>query len=320
MLFKEKLLLSNCDSVRRLNESELRKRFLTALTFADGVVIPPNTLMDNINFSSLITRKNVVKYLNEEGLGKFIIRGFRVGDNGFSLYEYFDSLPDDFIISSFPNNPTKNELTKEQLHTLLTRITLTQNAINQIQPKTEKLILTPDSLTDEIMKRLSDNAATTALFNSAEAQKDFIKQSQPCVSRSQWYALSDDYFRNEDTIKSDKFKSEIIDPAYNSLFALQGEGFLQDDIKIINDIPEIFLDSGIVIKSLRKEIEYIEYPIKIFELISTLGTGELFKFFTDEALDYIEDKLEDRGINYFSRKNWFGMYTLMRDKIGLEIK
>lgn len=320
MLFKEKLLLSNCDSVRCLCESELRKRFLTALTFADGVVVPPNTLMDNMNFANLITRKNVVKYLNEEGAGKFIIRGFRVGDSNFSLYEYFESLPDDFIISSFPNHPKKSELTKDQLKTLLTRITLTQNAINQIQPKTEKLTLTADSLTNEIIRRLSDSNATTALFNTAEEQNDFMQQSQPCVSRSQWYALSDHYFRHDDTIKSDKFKSEIINPAYHSLFAMSGEGFLQDDIKIINDIPEIFLDSGVVIKSLRREIEYIEYPIKIFELISTLGTGELFKFFTDEALDYIEDKLEDKGITYFSRKNWFGMYTLMRNKIGLEVK
>lgn len=76
MLFKEKLLLSNCDSVRQLELEKIRQRFLTSLAFGDGVVLTPNTIFDNENIDLLIERKNVHKYLNEEGKGKFVVRGF----------------------------------------------------------------------------------------------------------------------------------------------------------------------------------------------------------------------------------------------------
>lgn len=76
MLFKEKLLLSNCDSVRALDGNELRKRFLTGLAFADGVVLSPNALIDNAGIAAVISQSNVTKYLNEEGQGKLVIRGF----------------------------------------------------------------------------------------------------------------------------------------------------------------------------------------------------------------------------------------------------
>src|SRR5690554_6959094 len=76
MLFKEKLLLSNCDSVRALDGNELRKRFLTGLAFADGVVLSPNALIDNTGIAEVISQSNVTKYLNEEGQGKLVIRGF----------------------------------------------------------------------------------------------------------------------------------------------------------------------------------------------------------------------------------------------------
>ena len=67
MLFKEKLLLSNCDSVKRLPAEQLKKRFLTGMAFGDGVVLSPNMLIDNTGFEALLARRNVVKYLNEEG-------------------------------------------------------------------------------------------------------------------------------------------------------------------------------------------------------------------------------------------------------------
>ena len=55
-------------------------------------------------------------------------------------------------------------------------------------------------------------------------------------------------------------------------------------------------------KSFRNQIKYIEYPIKVFEIITSLGGGELAKFLTDEALGYIEDKFADKGEKYLSRK------------------
>src|SRR5690606_40867203 len=93
MLFKEKLLLSNCDSVRALDGNELRKRFLTGLAFADGVVLSPNALIDNTGIAEVISQSNVTKYLNEEGQGKLVIRGF--GMDGYTdVRDYYHALPD----------------------------------------------------------------------------------------------------------------------------------------------------------------------------------------------------------------------------------
>ena len=319
MLFKEKLLLSNCDSVRKLSQNEIRKRFLTGLTFAEGVVLTPNTLLDNGDFYSLITRRNVVKYLNEEGSGNFIIRGFNLGDE-ICLIEYFKKLPGDYIISSLPNSPKKSEINGSQRDLILTRLDATQMALEKISPKVESIDVKPESLKNEIYRRISDDDVIGNFFDSDGERILFKEGARGVISRSHWYNLSEQYFGKKSSIESDRFKVEIIDPAYNSLFAIQGEGFLQDNIKVINNIPEIILDSSVVFRSLRNEIEYIEYPIKAFELISSLGAGELVKFFTDEALSYIEDKFKDKGGQYVSRKNWFGMYNLMKNKIGLEVK
>src|SRR5690606_23443667 len=98
MLFKEKLLLSNCDSVRTLDRNELRTRLLTGLAFADGVVLSPNALIDNLEVARTISQSNVVEYLNEEGRGKLVIRGFGLGEQR-CLTDYYHALPGSFILS-----------------------------------------------------------------------------------------------------------------------------------------------------------------------------------------------------------------------------
>lgn len=96
--------------------------------------------------------------------------------------------------------------------------------------------------------------------------------------------------------------------------------FLQDEIKYLHQVPQALLDSSITFKAFGKEIRYIKYPLKAFETISSLGAGEILKIFTNQALNYIEDKLIESGQDYFTRKNWFGLYHKMRKKIGLELK
>lgn len=319
VLFKEKFLLSNCDSVRKLSTEEITKRLLTGLTFADGVVLTPNTLIDNVGIHTLLTRKNVVKYLNEEGSGKFIVRGLGL-EGEFSLVDYFNSLPSDFILSSLENSPAKSDISRSQLDILLTRLELTQSALNNINAKIEPLSITKNSLRNEINKRISDNDSIGNFFHSDDERILFINQASESISRSQWYRLSNNYFSKKKQMEASRFKTEVIDPSYNSLFAIKGECFLQDNIKIINNFPEKILDAGVVFKSLRNEIKYIEYPLKAFEIISSLGTVELAKVFTNAALDYVDDKLKDEGEGYLSRKNWFGMYDVMKKKIGLEVK
>ncbi len=319
MLFKEKLLLSNCDSVKKLAHEEVRKRFLTGLTFADGVVVSPNTLIDNMNVHELISQRNVVKYLNEEGLGKFVIRGFNLSAE-FSLVAYFESLPGDFIISSLPGNPRKSQLSPQQRHELIGRLVLTETAIAQVKPTIEAMSIDSEALSTEVARRLADDDTLGYFSGSAELREGFLLQTKECVSRSQWYENVEKYASFQPGFSSDIFKAEIIDPAYNSLFAASGEGFLQDDIKFINSFPEVFLDSMVSFKALRDEIGYLDYPLKAFEIITSLGSLDVLKLITDEALGYIEGKFSDAGKNYFSRKNWFGMYNVMKTKIGLEVK
>lgn len=319
MLLKEKLLLSNCDSVRRLTPDDLQKRFLTGMTFGEGIIVSPNILIDNLEFHHLLSRKNVVKYLNEEGHGALVLRGFNLSE-GMSLLDYYEALPSDFIFSSVEGSPTKSNLNTLQTKELIERIKATQKALGKLGYLTEKLELSPDSLTKEVLQRLNDNSCIGHFFNDDRERILFTDLVNDKISRSEWYNIADNYFNNKNELLSTQFKAEVINPAYNSLFAKDGEGFLQDNIRYINNIPKIILDAGISYRSLRKEIELIEYALKIFEIVSTLGTTELYKLLTDQAMDYIEEKMSDRGKNYFCRKNWFGMYHKMQRAIGLELK
>ncbi|WP_032094859.1 MULTISPECIES: hypothetical protein [unclassified Alteromonas] len=335
MLFKEKLLLSNCDSVRQLELGKIRQRFLTSLAFGDGVVLTPNTIFDNENIDSLIGRKNVHKYLNEEGKGKFVVRGFDVRP-GFSLVSYFERLAPDYILSSLPASPRLADISQKQRDELLYRCENIQAALDSIEPPYENIQVNENALKNEIFSLINnddilvDNNALkdstqnqtvqkTGFFSNGDERAQFKEKAKGIVSRSQWYAFCDSYFHSDLTIAS-KFKLEVIDPSYNSLFVFKGEAFLQDNMGFMNNIPNIILDSSVAFKAIRNELKLIEYPIKAFELISSFGAGEIAKFLTDEAVSYIEDKFEDSGKQYLSRKNWFGMYNRLTKKVGLEIK
>lgn len=335
MLFKEKLLLSNCDSVRQLELGKIRQRFLTCLAFGDGVVLTPNTIFDNSNINSLLGRKNVHKYLNEEGKGKFVVRGFDVRP-GFSLVSYFEDLSPDYILSSLPESPRLADISQKQRDELLYRCENVQAALDRIDPIYENIEINENALKNEIFSLIdNDNtlidddvfessaqnqcAEQLGFFSSIEAREHFKGQARGAVSRSHWYTLCDSYF-DSDLKRASRFKLEVIDPSYNSLFVFKGEAFLQDNMGFMDNIPDIILDSGVTFKAVRNELKLIEYPLKAFELISSLGAGEIAKFLTDEALSYVEDKFEDSGKQYLSRKNWFGMYNRLTKKVGLEVK
>ncbi len=319
MLFKEKLLLSNCDSVRQLNLEELRKRFLIGMVFGDGVVLSPNTLLDNKNIDELLKRKNLIKYLNEEGAGKLVIRGFNL-DTNFELEAYYDQLPDSFILSSIEGSPQKGDLTPHQSRELLNRINNTQKALGGITYTSERVSLNKTALQSEIHARISDACSIGNYFETDGDRLLFKNSTLDIYSRSDWYKRSDHYFGKVSELESIRFKSEIIDPAYNSLFAEKGEGFLLDNIKILKDVPGEILDAGVIYKSLKNEIGLIQYPYKAFEIITSLGSVELMQLITDEAMGYIEDKLKDTTKKTLTRKNWFGMYPKMRNYLGMEIK
>ncbi|MDE4455837.1 hypothetical protein [Psychrobacter sp. DAB_AL62B] len=318
MLLKENLLLSNCDSTRDLNFEELLKRFLTGLTFANGVIVTPNMLIDNNHIFKVLDRSNVSKYLKEDGQGKLIIRGINF-DSSMCLIEYFKQLPDNYIISSLERKPRKADLTVSEQDIILRKIDSIQALIISLRPIVEKAEISNNSLTQKIIPIIQ--SSNSEYFKSDSIKQEFLEKSQILNSRSQWYLLTEQYFNSINCdISSIQFKNEVIDPAYNSLFANSGEGFLQDNIRYIDKVPRVFLEASVHVKSLKKEIQYIEYAMKLYEIVTTFGTTEIMKFLTDEAVGYIEDKLIEKGEEHFTRKNWFGMYPIMQKKIGLEIK
>ena len=318
MFLKENLLLSNCDSTRDLKFEELLKRFLTGLTFANGIIVTPNMLIDSNHILKVLDRGNITKYLKEDGQGKLIIRGVNF-DGSMCLVEYFKQLPDSYIISSLERKPKKSDITKDELDNILRKIDTIQKLTRSLTPTFEKAEIASHSLTHKIIPVLQ--SSDYMYFTSEHIKQEFLEKCQILNSRSQWYQLTDKYFKvNNSDIPSQQFKNEIIDPAYNSLFANVGEGFLQDNIRYIDKVPKAFLEASMHVKSLKKEIDYIGYAMKLYEIVSTLGTTEIAKFLTDEAVGYIEDKLIEKGQEQFTRRNWFGMYPIMQKKIGLEIK
>lgn len=312
MLFKEKMYLSNCDSVRGLSNDEIRKRFLIGLVFGNGVILSPNILFDTKGLNQVLEQKNVIKFLNEEGYGNFIIRGMNI-ENINSFSDYFEKLPSNYKISNL-NGIEKGELTRSQLQYIGNNIKYIDKIVQNIKPVYQNALIQKDSLSKEIFKRISID-----YFDDDEKFNKFLLESEKLVSRSEWYTFLNIFLKGNET-KINSIKSEIIDPAYNSLFINNSESFIQDNINVLDKIPEKILSGMVTINSLKNEIELIEYPLKAFEIVTTIGTTELFKIITDEALSYIEDKATEKGISFLSRKNWFGLYPILKNKLGLEIK
>lgn len=321
MLLKEKVFLSNCDSVRALAPEELHKRFLLGLTVASGVVVSPNTLLDNRDMSAILRRNNVRKYLNEEGAGQLVLRGFNFTSE-VTLDDYFAALPPGYIVSSVDGAPRKDALTRVQAQALIARLRDTQVALQALQPVYKPVAVQSDSLARGINQRLDDNAVMGHFFRDDGERLLFLHAAQGVVSRSDWYQFAQRYFAASSFAAgaSDQFRTEVIDPSYHALFVDSGEGFLQDHIKHLSGLPRGFLDASLSMKALRREFTVLAAPYKLFQLVSSLGAGELLKFLADEALDYVEDKASDKGLDFVSRKNWFGLYPKLRNYIGLEIK
>lgn len=312
MLFKEKMYLSNCDSVRELSNEEIRKRVLIGLVFGNGIILSPNILFDTKGITQVLEKKNVIKFLNEEGMGNFIIRGMNIKDIS-SFSNYFEELPNNYKISSL-NGKEKSQISKIELKELLENIKKIDYIIQKINPVFENATIFENSLNDEIKKRISNK-----YFDNEEEYIKFLLNSSKLVSRSAWYEFTNEFFKN-DSKKINPLKIEIIDPAYNSLFVNPNESFIQDNIQMLDKIPEKILSGLVTINSLKNELELIEYPVKAFEIITSLGSTELFKIITDEALGYIEDKATEKGMSFLSRKNWFGLYPKLSKKMGIEIK
>lgn len=311
MLFKEKIFLANCDSVRRLDYNELWKRIRIGLVFADGVILSPNALIDNENIFNALNDSQLVKYLKEEGLGKLVVRGKDVYP-GQTLMEYFNNLPGNYIFSSIEGAPAKRALSQDQLKNLVERINYVDNFLLDISAQRERVELTPHSLSMQLVDRIAG-----VDFLDLKVKDNLQESFKRVVSRSDAYKI----IQSPNLIdSSERLRVELVDPSYNLLFVKPGETFAQDKIKILDRIPNKILDVAVTIKSLREEIELLSFIWESVVFIRSAGAEDLLRVVTKKAIDYIEDRFLNNGFEMLSRKNWFGLYPKLARKMGIEFK
>lgn len=316
MLFKEKLYLANCDSTRRLSREELHKRFMTAVVFADGVVFSPNVLIDNPGILDMLSGRRVAHWFQEEGLGSVVVRGVGVHE-GMSLVEYFDQLPGDYVVSRLGGR-TKQQLEasgKQELDALRLELEHTQQQLMRYQAGWETLKLTPESLTQEILKRYRKLWDSKYFAHDTRLLDRVREQETVLPSRSAWYQ----HLEGMTPGLREHFKWEVVDVAYGRLFVKPGEAFAMDRIKYLSGLPETILQGGLGIRAMRKQREWISQAYGLFGLVTSLATEELLRVLADEAIGFLEDKALDRGLDWACRDNWFGLYDKVTAKIGVEL-
>lgn len=308
------MFLANCDTVRRLPVSEIEKRFLLGVTFAEGVIVTPSLLLDNQGFSEVLQRPNLYRWYREEGLGTLTIRS--PSRSSFtSMEDYFDTLPGSYRLARCGGRQ-KQDLSRDELSHVISDLRLLDKRLIDFAPTKHALSLTPHALSDAVRQ-----SATLLEWRHKDAQLSdrfdgLFADAASLNSRSSWYHAIEQNFGPD----ADQLKAEVIDSAYHGLFVGAGEAFAADRIPVLEKIPARILDAGLVIRSLRKEKEMLDYAIKGFDLITAFGAGEIAKFLLDEAVSYVEDKVQDTSLGWFSRRNWFGLYPKLVSRMGVEIK
>jgi hypothetical protein len=314
MLFRERMFLANCDTVRQLPAAEIEKRFLLGVTFAQGVIVTPSLLLDNQGFSEVLKRPNLYHWYREEGLGTLTVRS-PSQHHFMTMEDYFDGLPGGYRLARCGGKP-KQELTSDEVKQVLVDLRSLDKNLVDFVPTRQALALKSDALTKAIIASPTFAAWKQSPSAFSDQFDQLLDQADGLNSRSAWYQAAEQNF-GEDTAR---FKTEVIDSAYHGLFVGSGEAFAADRIPVLERIPARILDAGLFIRSLRKEKEMIDYAIKGFDLITAFGGGEIAKFLLDEAISYVEDKVEDTSMAWFSRRNWFGLYPKLTSSMGVEIK
>lgn len=322
------MFLSNCDSVRRLGVDELTKRVLIGSMFARGVIATPSLLLDNPHMLMVLERRNLQDWLAGQEGGGLVLRG-PAGHVGMRLRDYFDALPPDYILSRCGGR-TKRELSFLERRDIEDDLKRLDRILARVARPPEPVALRPNSLTEAIRQGSSlaqwQQAPSEA---AADAPSDVLAEplagdlaemlegADTLNSRSAWYAAAADTF---DPATAARFQAEVIDPAYHGLFVRKGEAFAMDRIAVIDALPPQLLDVTTSFRVLRRKTEFIGHAVSLFNLISAAGTNQLLAHLTDEAIGFVEDKMQDKGLGWASRRNWFGLYPALIRKIGVEIR
>ena len=308
------MFLANCDPVRRLATQEIEKRFMLGVLLTGGVVLTPSLLLDNPAFIEVLSRPNVRRWFDGDGAGTLQIRS--PWSNGSeSITAFFDSLPEGYILNRYKGTP-KGQLSRLERWDLKDELSTLDGIIRSYGLKIGDISLQTTALSDSIItsSTLKDFQQKSPEYR--EPLEHLLQMAPALNSRSMWYQAAEELPHEMQS----SFKLEVIDTAYHGLFIDHGEAFALDQMAGIETIPAAFLDTGIRLRNLRKQYEYIGYGMKAFDLITAMGAGQLMKFLTDEAISYIEDKASEKGHDWASRKNWFGLNKVISRKIGVEIK
>jgi hypothetical protein len=292
---------------------------MMGLAFADGVVVSPNVLVDNNSTFGFLGDRAACKYLNEEGAGKFIVRGFGL-ESSMTVLDYYDALPETFLFSSL-GGKSKQELTNSEVTELVERLRRVQFNLDAISACTVGLNKPATALRDEIYGPQGlDASSIVKYFPNKSSYVAFEKKAAGWVSRSEWYEGVNAFFSQHVQGDAEPFKREILDPAYSRVLTVDNEAFIHDNINVLPGVPGVLMEGTVGLRALRKEISLISFPLELFQFIHTFGIEDIVKYLTDEACNYVEDKLSEKGFRYLSRRNWFGMYPMMARFMGVELK
>lgn len=313
MILKEKMFLSNCDSVRGLAPTELRKRLLLGAVWSEGVIVSPNLLIDNAGIAGVLDDDGLRAWYRDEGRGSLVLRG-PFADLGLSLVDYFRALPGSHVLSRCGGR-CKAALTPAETDTILRDLDRIDRLLAEHGALIEPFTLAHDALSREIVARLEQEPGTRAALTAAGLGPD---EMAGLTSRSAWYARLAEALPDPD--QAARFRLGVVDAAYNALFVRRGEAFVMDRIAVLHGLPPALLDASVRLRALRREIGQVQAAVKLISLVGSLGTDGLVKVLTDQALDYVQDKAQDKGIGWLDRRNWFGLYPQLRNRIGVEVR
>ena len=309
MILKERLFLANCDSVRQLSQEEVAKRLLLGAAFAQGVVMSVNLLIDNNGIADVLARPDLEMWYREEGAGSLSLRGM-FSDGQLSLVDYFNALPPSYRLSRLGGR-TKAAMTQAERDLILRDLDRIDGLLALYSAGTSPITRNPDALAKAIARRIARNPGAAALISAANIAPETL------VSRSDWYAaINGSPLPMAD---QDRLRIGIVDAAYNSLFVRRGEAFAMDRIPVLGGLPTAFLSGTVNLRNYRREIGHLRTGARVFSFISSLATEEILRALTDAAVGYLEDKAQDKGMGWFDRRNWFGLYPRLINQIGVEI-
>ncbi|MDA8391184.1 MAG: hypothetical protein M0Z76_10730 [Gammaproteobacteria bacterium] len=306
------LYLANCDSVHKRAHPEIRKRLVWGFLLARRIILTPPMLIDNPGLDGFFADPIIGRYLRAHS-GKIILRHYHRAD-ALSLVDYFQELDGGFIISSGTSGPCrKDQLSARERTALERRLARLDRLLDVANPLHERISIRPNALSEEIRGRL---VAAEGLDLDL-ADRDRLGSQDGLRSRSHWYAYLQAQYAT-DPGRLERIRTEVVDPAYNSLSIRPGEAFAADNIPFL-DLPGVELAAAVL--AYEPEIQMCRAILRAARFIYSLGTDGLFRWARDAAVEKFRDTVQERLVEEGAASaTWRGMMTECRRRIGIEIK